>query len=60
MRSASSNSKSSSAKKFRRLPFEKIIDKHNTLRLKFVPLEACEHIIDIQDDEKSIDSNFFF
>jgi hypothetical protein len=58
LNSASTISKCSLSKKITRLPFEKILEKHNKLRLKFIPLEACEHIIDISDNEKSIDSKF--
>ena len=56
LHSISTISKCSLSKKITRLPFEKILDKHNKLRLKFIPLEACEHVIDISDNEKSIDS----
>ena len=55
MHSLSTTSRCSS-KKASRLPFEKTIEKSNKLSIKFIPLEACEHFIDITDNEKSITS----
>lgn len=48
----------SSTKKINYLQVEKIIDKNNKLRIKFVPLEPVEHIIDIVDNGISIESMF--
>jgi hypothetical protein len=39
----------SSTKKINYLQVEKIIEKNNKLRIKFLPLEPVEHIIDIVD-----------
>jgi hypothetical protein len=41
------------------LRVEKIIENSNKLKIKFVPVEPVEHSIDITENGKSLESNFF-
>ena len=44
-----------STQKFVYLPVEKIMDSDAKLRLKFLPLEPVEHVVDIIDNDVSIE-----